>query len=179
MHTPRRAFPTLVWGHPPLPAALLLIGLLVCYANCCRQLSAITMLHTGKNEWVYWQCDSSSFCLGAYNTWSTLYDRPKVSCCSYVIIVRTLPTARPLQTILTSMMCIKWSRQTTLDSCLPLQCYIQECVGVQYHSQVRRGLATIHISCILLLCCILSPTESFAVQSAFCDCYIIGAVSLS
>ena len=30
------------------------------------------------------------FCLDAYNTWSTLYDGPKVSCCSYVIIVRTL-----------------------------------------------------------------------------------------
>ena len=28
------------------------------------------------------------FCLDAYNT--TLYDGPKVSCCSYVIIVRTL-----------------------------------------------------------------------------------------
>ena len=36
------------------------------------------------------------FCLDVYNTWSTLYDGPKVSCCSYVIIVRT---ARPLQTI--------------------------------------------------------------------------------
>ena len=30
------------------------------------------------------------FCLGDYNTWSTLYDGPKVSCCSYLIIVRTL-----------------------------------------------------------------------------------------
>ena len=29
-------------------------------------------------------------CLDAYNTWSTLYDGPKVSCCSYAIIVRTL-----------------------------------------------------------------------------------------
>ena len=30
------------------------------------------------------------FCLEDYNTWSVLYDGPKVSCCSYVIIVRTL-----------------------------------------------------------------------------------------
>ena len=30
------------------------------------------------------------FCLDKYNTWSVLYDGPKVSCCSYVIIVRTL-----------------------------------------------------------------------------------------
>ena len=58
---------------------------------------------------------------------------------------------------LTSMMCIKWSRQTAVDSRLPLQCYIQECVGVQWHSQVGRRLATIHISCILLLCCIFKP----------------------
>ena len=57
---------------------------------------------------------------------------------------------------------------------LPMQCYIQECVGVQWHSQVGRRLATIHISCILLLC------FNFAVQSAFCVCYIsIGAVSLA
>ena len=55
------------------------------------------------------------------------------------------------------MMCIKWSRQTAVDSRLPLQCYVQECVGVQWHSQVGRRLATIHISCILLLCCIFKP----------------------
>ena len=30
------------------------------------------------------------FCLGTYNTGSTLYDGPKVSYCRYVIIVRTL-----------------------------------------------------------------------------------------
>ena len=35
-------------------------------------------------------CMDELFCLDAYNTWSTLYDGPKVSCCSYVIIVRTL-----------------------------------------------------------------------------------------
>ena len=35
---------------------------------------------------------SSTSCsaLDNYNTWSALYDGPKVSCCSYVIIVRTL-----------------------------------------------------------------------------------------
>ena len=35
-------------------------------------------------------CMDELFCLDAYNTWSTLYDGPKVSYCSYVIIVRTL-----------------------------------------------------------------------------------------
>ena len=84
------------------------------------------------------------FCLDAYNTWSTLYDGPKVSCCSYVIIVRTLMQLLD-HYILTSMMCINWSWHTAVDSCLPLQCCIQECVGVQWHSQVGRHLATIHI----------------------------------
>ena len=71
------------------------------------------------------------FCLDAYNIWSTLYDGPKVSCCSYAIIVRTLiQLLEPLQTILTSMMCIKWRRQTAVDSRLPLQCYIQVYSGI-------------------------------------------------
>ena len=65
------------------------------------------------------------FCLDDFNNWSRLYDGPKVSCCidniylrpkvyviygccRYVIIVRTLIQLRPLHTILTSMMCIKW-----------------------------------------------------------------------
>ena len=30
------------------------------------------------------------FCLDDYNTWSTLYERPKVSCCSYVKIAERL-----------------------------------------------------------------------------------------
>ena len=30
------------------------------------------------------------FGLDDYNIWSALYDGPKVSCCNYVIIVRTL-----------------------------------------------------------------------------------------
>ena len=55
------------------------------------------------------------------------------------------------------MMCIKWSRQSTVDSYLPLQCCIQEWVCIQWHSQVGRRLATIHISCILLLRCIFKP----------------------
>ena len=44
---------------------------------------------------------------------------------------------------------------------------------MQWHSQVGRRLATIRISCILLLLCIFVPLK--ALQSAFCVCYIIGA----
>ena len=76
-------------------------------------------------------------------------------------------------------MCIKLSWKTTVDSCLPLRCCIQEWVGVQWHSQVGRCLATIHISCILLLCCTCILKPHWKLCSAKCILYIIGAVSLS
>ena len=44
---------------------------------------------------------------------------------------------------------------------------------VQWHSQVGRRLATIHLAVFCYSAVSLSPTESFAVQSAFCVCYII------